>query len=1164
MTIYALGPFRLDTQDGLLFRGIDPAALGGRAIALLRALVERPGALISKAALIEAAWPGKTIEDSNLTVQIAALRRVLSEAPGGGAWLETMPRRGYRFIGPVVTEVENSVMAAPPADTASAPPPTPHNTAERCQVTAMSCELIGMSGRADGVGLEDLREAVVAFQSCVAEIVGRHKGFIASRQGNTLLVLFGYPAAHEHDAEFAVRAGGELCTAIKALRSAAGEPAGCRIGIATGMVIIGESAVAHELWPREIVGIAPILAAWLQRSAPPDAVVIDPATRRLIGNLFDCRDLGTIETTRGTGPVHFWRVLGECAVESRFAALHGPALSPLVGRDEEVDLLLRRWVRAKTGDGQVVLISGEPGIGKSRIAAELEERLSGEPHLRLRYVCSPHHQDSALFPVIDELGRRAGFGGSDPSALKQAKLEALLTRTALPEEDAAFLAELLSLPASDRHKPAGLSPQRKKARSLEALLRQLEALARQQPLLMVFEDAHWIDPTSRELLDLIVERTFSLPVLLLVTFRPEFQPTWTGQPHVTMLALNRLDRRDRSALIERIAGGKTLPDEVVARIADRTDGIPLFVEELTKSLLESGVLREEPDRYVLSNALPPLAIPTTLHASLLARLERLASVRLVAQIGAAIGREFSYELLRRVSRLAEDELRTALGRLVASELVFQRGALPDAVYVFKHALVQDAAHASLLRGTRQQLHAQIAEALVMVSSELVDTQPELFAHHYAEAGLVEKSVRFWDKARRRSAARSAMAEASTQLQKGLEQLALLPDTPERQRQELEFCSALGAVLTTVKGYAAAESGQTYARARELWEQLGSPSEFLQVPFGQSRHHLHRGELDVALRLDEDLLRLSRQRGDSAGLILGHLSAGRNLMYAGSFARSRLHLEAVPAAYDPIAHRTLVQKIAVPPQVVSRAFLGIVLFCLGHPNQALAQNAAAIAEARGLAQPPSLAAFLSIGTILLSLVGDNLLLGRWAEELGAIASEYGFPYWQGQATIMGGWVTVRNGNISEGTSLLHSGLAAYRAVGTQNWMPHYTALLAVACEIGGQTGEGLTLLDDALRIVEATGQRWVLAELYRGKGQMLRRQGQSVAAKQLYRQALSTAEQQGAKLWELRAAVSLAELTRDEGRPAAARDLLAPVYGRFTEGFDTPDLIQAKALLDELI
>jgi predicted ATPase len=607
-------------------------------------------------------------------------------------------------------------------------------------------------------------------------------------------------------------------------------------------VVVGDLIGEGSAQEQSVVGETPNLAARLQALAEPNAVVIAAGTRRLVGDLFEYHDLGTVEVKGIAAPVPAWKVLRPSAVTSRFEALRGSALTPLIGRDEEIDLLLRRWARAKSGDGQVVLVSGEPGIGKSRIVAALEERLRAEPHLSLRYFCSPYHQDSALFPFIDQLGRAAEFARDAPPAARLEKLEALLIRAAPPDEDLAFLVDLLSLPASELHPLPNLSPQRKKERTLEALIRQLDGLAGQQPVVMVFEDAHWIDPTSRELLDLTVERVRSLPVLLIVTFRPEFQPPWTGQPQVSVVALNRLDRHDRTVLVEQLAGGKVLPNDVIAQIADRTDGVPLFVEELTKSVLESGVT--------------PFGIPTSLHDSLMARLDRLGSVRRVAQTGAAIGREFSYELLRAVSRQPEDELKTALGRLVASELVFQRGAPPNAVYAFKHALVQDAAHGSLLRAARQQLHARIAEALEAQSPELMDSQPELFAQHYAEAGLVEKSAACWGKAGHSSAARSAMAEAAAQLQKGLDQLALLPDEIERQRQELEFRSALGASLIAVKGFAAPETGHAYARARVLWEQLGSPSEFLQVPHGQSLYHLIRGELSLAQRLDEDLLGLS--------------------------------------------------------------------------------------------------------------------------------------------------------------------------------------------------------------------------------------------------------------------------------------------------------------------
>jgi len=678
----------------------------------------------------------------------------------------------------------------------------------------------------------------------------------------------------------------------------------------------------------------------------------------------------------------------------------------------------------------------------------------------------------------------------------------------------------------------------------------------------IFEDAHWIDPTSRELLDLTVEGVRTLPVLLVVTFRPEFQPTWSGEPHVTTLVLNRLDRHARSALVEQIGGGKALPNEVVAQIVERTDGVPLFIEELTKSVLESGLLREEEGRYVLDGPLPPLAIPTSLHGSLTARLDRLASVRHVAQMGAAFGRWFRYTSLRVVSGLPDERLQASLARLVASELIFQSGTPPDAVS-FKHALVQDAAYDSLLRTARQQLHRRIAEPLETHSPELIDSQPEFFARHYTEAGAVEKSVFYWSKAARRSIASSAMAEAAAQFQKGLDQLTLLPDDLARHRQELELRSSLGIVLQSVKGYAAPETGRTLGRARELWEQLGSPSEFLQVAYAQSLYYEIRGELNLAHRLDKDLLRLSRERNDAAGLVLAHQSLGRNLMYSGRFASSRSHLEKTFALCDIDPEHALVGQAGVHPQVVSQAFLAIVLFCLGYPVQALERSTTAIAEAQRLGHPPSLAVSLTNGARLLSFVGDDAPLEEWAGQLATVATERGFVLWRATATMFRGWVSVSNGEVIEGIALLRSGSAAYRATGAEAWVPYQIALLARACEIAGQIEEGVDLLDNALQIVERTGERWLEAELYRHKGQLLLRQGNSTAAEELYRKALSIAVEQEAKLWELRAAASLARLRRDQGRRLEARDLLTPVYRWFTEGLDTPDLKEAKALLDEL-
>jgi class 3 adenylate cyclase/predicted ATPase len=1029
--------------------------------------------------------------------------------------------------------------------------------AERRQLTVMFCDLVGSTALSAQLDPEDLREVIGAYHRATAEVVAGFDGFVAKYMGDGVLVYFGYPRAHEDDAERAVRAGLGVIDAVGRLEIKS-VTLQARVGIATGLVVVGDLIGEGAAQERGVVGETPNLAARLQALAAPNTLVIGDATRRQVGGLFDLADLGPQALAGFAEQQPAWRVLGESGMLSRFEALRSET-TPLVGRGEELDLLVRRWEQAKI-EGRVVLLSGEPGIGKSRLTAALSEHIGSEPHTRLRYFCSPHYQDSALYPVIGQLERAAGFAHDDGPEAKLDKLATVLGPAA-EIGDIALLAELLSLPGGERFPPLNLNPQRKKERTLAALLRQLDGLARQQPVLMIFEDLHWIDPTSRELFDLILSRIDCQQVLLVATFRSEFQPPWAGQPHVTVIALNRLGRSDGAAMVQQLAGNVALlPQDVIVEIVERTDGVPLFVEEMTKAVLEAGVERGR--ETVASMPSTRIGVPATLQASLMARLDRLGpAARGVAQIGAAIGREFSYELAASVGELSEERLQEALQRLVAAGLVFQRGALPAAGYLFKHALVQEAAYGTLLRRTRQQLHARIAGVLETQSPELMDTQPELFAQHYAEAGLVEKSVAYWSKAGRRSVTRSAMVEAAAHFQRGLSQLLTLPDNFERQRQELEFCSALGAVLTAAKGYAAPETGDAYARARELWEQLGSPSEFLGVPFGQSLYHLYRGELDLALRLDEDFLSLSSQRNDSAGLVLGHSSSGRDLFFGGRFASSRSHLEEALALYDPISHRTLVHQVGSHPHVNSQSWLGSVLLCLGFPDQALERSSAAIAEARRLAHPPSLAGNLATGIRLRLLVGDTGALGEWVDQLVTVTTEQGFPHWRAVGTIFRGWVKVKNGDVAEGISLLRTGGAASRATGA--WRPQNIALLAAACETAGQIEEALALLNDALQIVERTGERWLAAELNRHKGRLLLRQGHSEAAEELYRNALSIAKEQEAKLWELRAAASLARLRRDQGRHTEARDLLAPIYGWFTEGCDTPDLKEAKALLGEL-
>lgn len=1043
---------------------------------------------------------------------------------------------------------------------------TPKNvdspSAERRQLTVMFCDLVGSSALSARLDPEDLREIISAYQRAIATAVAEFGGFVARYMGDGVLVYFGYPKAHEDDAEQAIRAGLRAVDVVHRLDVGRAKLQ-ARVGIATGLVVVGDLIGEGSAQEQAVIGETPNLAANLQSLAEPGTVVIPLGTHRLVGNLFEYRELGPLKVKGGTSPVPVWQVVGPSAVASRFEALRGSTLAPLIGRDEDIDLLLRRWTRAKEGDGQVVLISGEPGIGKSRILAEFERRLHLEPHLRLRFFCSPYHQHSALFPFIEHLRRSSELPNEDSSGVRLDRLEALLNRADQPDEDIALLADLLSLPLSERYRLPDVNAKQQKERTLQALIRLVENLSHRQPLVAFFEDAHWMDPTSCELLDLAVERVRNLPVLLVITFRPEFQPPWVGQPQVTMMALSRLDRRDRTKMVEQIAGNKALPVEVANQIADRTDGIPLFVEELTKSVLESGFLREEAGRYVLDHPLPPLAIPATLHDSLMARLDRSASARLVAQMGAAIGREFSYALLLTVSGLPESDLVDALDRLVASELVFQRGFPPDAVYIFKHALVQDAAHGSMLRSSRQQLHAQIASALNTHSPELNESQPELFARHFAEAGLIEKSAACWARAGQKSAARSAMAESAAQLHKALDQLKLLPETPERQRQELEVYSSLGAALRFVKGQASPEMGRAFVRARELWESLGFPPEYLHIPYGQSRYHAFRGEFDLARRLDEDLLEISRQRGDAAGMVLAHDCSGRDMLLAGEFASARSHFEEVLALYDPVSLGSLVNLTGSHPQIISRAYLAIALFCLGFPARAMSESSAAVAEARDVAHPPTLTVALSTDCRLLSVTGNSAALDQRTNQLIDVATEQGFPLYSILGTIYRGWIEVNAGDLSRGIALLRSGSDAYADTGAKSRIPFHMTLLAKAYELAGQYEEAALLLRDAVQMAERIGERWYLSELHRNQGQLMARQGDSNAAQALHVRAFAIAEEQDAKLWQLRAAVGLARLGGAHARRSETRELLSSIYGWFSEGFDTEDLKDAKTMLDEL-
>ena len=843
--------------------------------------------------------------------------------------------------------------AVQPPSSAEAPI-APQETAERRQVTVMFSDLVGSTALSARMDPEDLREVISAYQKCVAETVRRLGGFVAKYMGDGVLVYFGYPQAHEDDAERAVRAGLELITAVARLEMQASLQT--RVGIATGLVVVGDLIGSGASQEQAIVGETPNLAARLQGFAEPNAVVIAEGTRKLVGNLFELQDLGAQDLKGIAGRVRAWAALRPASVESRFEAFHATGPTELVGRNEELELLLRRWSKAKSGEGQVVLLSGEPGIGKSRLTAALLERLANEPHTRLRYFCSPQHTDSALYPIISQMERAAGFAHDDTPRVKLDKLDTVLALSLTPRQDAALIAEMLSLPNDGRYPSLELAPQQRRQRTLEALTAQLEALSRSNPALMVFEDVHWIDPTSQEVLGRAVDRMKSLRVLLIVTHRPEFDPPWIGRPHVSALTLNRFGEREIAAMIDRVAGNKLLPPSIKQDIVERTDGIPLFVEEMTKAVLEAGAA-EGGERAVSTVPLPSVAVPASLHASLMARLDRLGPAKEVAQIGAVIGREFSHALLASVARKPEAELHSALERLIEAGLLFQQGMSPHATYLFKHALVQDAAYGTLLRETRRMLHARIAEMLESQFADITESQPELLARHCQEAGLIEKAAYQWGKAGQRSVARSALVEAIAQLRRALDQSANLPATPELRKREIRLQVELLTPLMHVKGYASPETKAAEERALQLIEQaeaLGEPPDdpllLFSVLYGVWVANSVGFNGDASRELAAQFISLAEKQRSAIPLMIGHRLMGFALTFTGGAAKGRMHFDQSIDLYEPAEHRSLATRFGQDARVSALQWRSMAVWTLGYSETALADAEQALKERAKLGTP----------------------------------------------------------------------------------------------------------------------------------------------------------------------------------------------------------------------
>jgi predicted ATPase/class 3 adenylate cyclase len=1029
---------------------------------------------------------------------------------------------------------------------------------ERRHLTILFGDLVGSTAISTRLDPEALHEIMGPYRKRCADVIEQAGGFVARYLGDGVLAYFGYPEASEDAAERAVNAGLALAEAVGQLRDDTGRPLQTRVGIASGLVLIGDLVAAGAPHDHDVVGETPNLAARLQANAEPGSVIISGDTHHLVGRLFECVAIDAQPLKGFATPMESWRVVKRSEIVNRFRALRS-ADTLLVGRKQETDLMVGGWESAKAGKGSVLLISGEPGIGKSRMVETLLNQLDHEQqHVRIRYFCAPNRQDSTLYPVVAQIERAAGISREDAAGQKLDKLEAMLGRASADLAEAApLIAELLSIPTEGRYPPLELTPQKRREKTLQALMAQLEGSAR-QPTLVVFEDVHWIDATSLELLSLAVDRAPKLPLLLLVTFRPEFVPPWLGRSHVTQINLDRLSRERSAELIADLTRDRVLAGATVDQIIDRTDGVPLFIEELTKVLVERR------------GASPPAReIPATLRDMLTARLDRMGAAKEVAQIASVIGNEFSARLLGDVAPIAEERLNTELKKLVEAELLFEQGDSSLTSYRFKHALIQEAAYQSLVRGRRQHYHRKIAETLRERFSDVAEAQPEILAHHYSNSDLREAAIPYLRAAAEKSMRRSANPEAIAHLTKAQELLNALPEGPERLQQELALQLAIGTPLIATKGFASPEVGKVYARAREICELAGHAPELFPVQWGLWVFYTARGEHRTAQQLAEQCRRMGDATNDSDLLMLAHHALGVTLSALGQHSEALGELEQAIAIHDSERHASTAFAYGQDSGVVCRSQAAFSLWFLGYPDQARRKNEEAVALAKRLNHPYSLAAALDFSAWVDQLRGDSLATQEHAEEAIAISSKHDFVFWLLTGMILRGWALTARDQVVEGLAQMGQALAGYEQTGAGILRPYYQALLAdVYGSIGRQT-EASQMLDEAEATVQANDERWWEAELYRLKGELTLEQRASQTlqsdsegiAEAYFDKARRVASGQGAKSLELRAATSLGRLWMKQGKIPEARQLLSESYGWFTEGFDLSDLRAAKTLIE---
>jgi class 3 adenylate cyclase/predicted ATPase len=1026
--------------------------------------------------------------------------------------------------------------------------PAAEAVGERRYLTVMFCDLVGSTAISAQLDPEEWRDLVGSYLDTASTAVADMGGHVAKKLGDGILALFGYPQAHENDAERAARAALAIQRALAELNrknAGAGKPElTARIGLDTGPAVVDAAA--------EIYGDVANVAARVQALADPGAVLLTARMQRQVAGLFVVEERGT-HTLKGVPePTALFKLVRASGAGRRVGQRQ---VTPLVGREEEIALLMRRWERARQGDGQLLMIVGEPGVGKSRLLEEFHARLNEIPHSWAEWTCSQLLQNTPFHPLT--AWGRDRFGGTDvPPEQRLADLENTLAQAKLDVvENVPLLAPLLDIPLAAA---PPIPADELRRRQLAAMTTWTMAAARTQAVVMAVEDIHWADPSTLDLLRGMAERGALAPLFVIITARPEFRPPWGTRSHHSTITLSPLDRQQVQQMVAELSARHALPRDVVEGVTERTGGVPLFVEEVTRLLLERG-------EYGGVQAIPP-----TLQQSLMARLDRLGSAREVAQIGAVIGRDFPYTLLRALAGIEDQPLQAALDRLADADILLVQGLPPDSVYRFKHALIQDAAYENLLKSRRQALHRRLAELLRDNAAGGDAAEPEMLAHHFTQAAMTEASVEWWDKAGQQSMTRSALVEADTQFARALSQIAALPPTRATRRDQIKLQVARTTTLMHTKGYAAPETKAAAEQARRLIEQaeaLGEPPEdpllLFSVLYGLFSGVFVAFDGNACGDLAAHFLSLAKKQGATIPLMVGHELMGNFLLFKGDIAEGRAYLDRLLKLYDPAEHRPLMMRFG--GGMSGMCLQSWALWLLGYPEAALEGAQAAVKNAREIGQAGSLMQALDISVLPWILCGEYLAAKRQLDELTALAEQKGAALWKAEGMILQGRISALTGNTSKAVEMINSGLAAFRSTGATIRIPEHTACLASAYADFGNFENAQRCISDAMTALEKANERWFEAEVNRIAGEISLKSPEPDATKAeaYFKRALAVARQQQAKSWELRAAMSLARLWRDQGKVEQARELLDPVYGWFTEGFDTRDLKDAKALLEEL-